>query len=140
MIRQIFLDVYQGKISTREAGGLIHIYCNAQKLNPAIETPITILMTTEAGRDQIQGYESFLMNISWLMAKLSAHAVAIDEALEQFFTSVADLNEKMFKGYSFKKSKQENDPDNYFREMSCPTCGMYGRHFGDYQDFNSVEA
>ncbi len=97
-------------------------------------------MISEQGRRQLQDYETFLMNVNWLMAKLAAQTVSLELAIEEFMTCIADLNEEMFVGRTKEEMKQVNDLDNYFREICCPTCGLYGKSGGGYQDIYSVEA
>lgn len=61
-------------------------------MNPAVEEPITMLMMSDEGRDKLQAYEDFIMNLNWVMAKLAARELNTDEAYEEFQFEVEMLN------------------------------------------------
>ena len=84
MIEKLFSDVYRGELTTRDAGRLLHAFCNLKGWNPAIELPITMLMTTEEGRVRLHEYESFFTQMNWVLAKLSAQMIPIENAIEEF--------------------------------------------------------
>ncbi len=92
LIEKLFSDVYQGQLTTREAGRVLHALCNLRGLNPTIESPVTLLMTTEQGRKSLHEYETFFTQMNWLMAKLSAQIIPIEIAIEQFRQSMDDLS------------------------------------------------
>jgi len=91
LIKKLFSDVYCGELTAREAGKALHAFCNQEGLNPTIELPVTLLMMTEGGRKRLHEYESFLMKMNWLMAKLSAKIIPIENAVEEFTTHFDDL-------------------------------------------------
>ncbi len=114
LIEKLFSDVYQGELTSRDAGKLLHALCNVRGLNPAIESPITMLMTTEQGRRRLQEYETFLTQMNWLMAKLSAQIIPIENAIEQFTFYMDDLTEEML--------SNEADLHTFYTGIACPMC------------------
>ena len=136
LIKQVFSDVYNGTLTTNEAGKILHVYCNGKGLNPALEMPVTMLMLSEVGRKKLQSYETFQTHLSWLMAKVSAQAITIDMATSHFWTYINKLDEeRLEKNYKIKE-KEEKRLKSYFRMISCPTCGLQGKMAGGYQDIN----
>lgn len=91
-VRAIFHDVFHGTLRSHDAGRLLHLLCNKKGLNPAIEEPITMLMMSPEGRDKLQAYEEFIMNLNWVMAKLAAQELNTEEAYEEFLMEVEELN------------------------------------------------
>lgn len=83
-VQTVFQEVFFGRLHAWEASILVHQLCNQNKMNPAIEKPITMLMLTEKGRKQLQFYEDFIMKLNWLVAKLAVQAVEIEEAVDEF--------------------------------------------------------
>lgn len=91
-VRSLFQDVFHGTMLSHDAGRMLHLLCNKRGLNPAVEEPITMLMMSDEGRDKLQAYEDFIMNLNWVMAKLAARELNMEEAYEEFLLEVELLN------------------------------------------------
>ena len=93
VVKRVFSHVYGGGLSTVQAQKLIHLFCTSRGLNPALEAPITTLMLTQAGQENLQVYEEFLMKLSWIMAKLAAKEVSIQDAVINFNENIKKLKD-----------------------------------------------
>ena len=120
LIRKVFSDAYFGRISSLQAGQIIHLFCNEEGLNPAIKAPVTILMTTEKGKFQLSLYESFLTQMNWIIAKLSAQLITVDLAVDEFYLGIEHLHHEM-------KGQDENhgiEYQSYLKIQPCPVCSF----------------
>jgi hypothetical protein len=134
-IEAIFQDLYVGETTSYEGQNWIHRFCNQKGLNPAVEAPISVLLMTKEGQEEIVRYEEFIKNLNWLMAKLSAQAITVDEATKnfqrEFFTlaerkkiSICEVLEKRW-----EKQDVAQKYDVYFSCSSCQPCVKSDQNF-----------
>jgi len=134
-IQAVFEDLYRGETTSYEGQGWIHRFCNQKGLNPAVETPIFVLLMTKEGQEEILRYEEFMKNLNWLMAKLSAQAITVDEATKnfqnEFFalmarkkTSICEVLEKRW-----DRQWVSRKYDLYFSCSSCQPCVKNDQNF-----------
>ena len=91
-VHSIFRDVYSGEIRSTEAMKIIHMFCDSKNLNPAINLSVSSLNINDEGREKLKYYEEFIHSINWLVAKLSAKAILIDDAYEDFLDELEILD------------------------------------------------
>lgn len=124
MIKQLFADVYCGILTTRQAKRVVHAFCNARGLNPAIREPLTLLMDSEQGREKLKQYETFLTTVGWLMAKLAVQMVAIEGAVDQFMERLSILEMAAANGDCLVEL---NEVTKYVESFICPICGWQNK-------------
>ena len=95
-VNSVFEAVFKGKIHAVEAQITLHNYCNHRGMNPAVELPITMLMMTESGRARLASYENLIMKINWLIARVGAKEMDVDEAVGEFKGELNTWEEREF--------------------------------------------
>ncbi len=124
-IQAVFQDVYVGETTSYEGQGWIHRFCNQKGLNPAVESPISLLLMTKEGQEEIVRYEEFIKNLNWLMAKLSAQVITVDEATKNFqseFSSLAASKKTSVCEVLEKRWEQQEAVKRYNAYFSCSSC------------------
>jgi hypothetical protein len=73
--------IYRLEISPTEAQKVIHMFFGEAGLNPTIYEPLSSLLLKEEGREKIEAYEMLMNEMNWLIARLSAREINVDESL-----------------------------------------------------------
>ena len=98
MVERVFQDLFDGEIREGEAVTKLHKMCNQIGVNPAVESPITMLMVTKCGQKRLKLYEEFIMQANWLVAKVSAREIPIARAVDTFVIELEKITKLMLKG------------------------------------------
>jgi hypothetical protein len=135
LVQAVFQDVYIGETTSYEGQGWIHRFCNQKGLNPAVKAPISVLLMTQEGQEEINRYEEFIKSVNWLMAKLSARVITVEEATENFqqtfFIFIAKKESNLCEVLEKRWEKQERirKYDVYFSCSSCQPCVKNDQNF-----------
>ena len=78
---ELLEDVYISEINPTEACKVIHMFFGEAGLNPAVYEPLSSLLSSEEGREKIEGYEMLMNEMNWLIARLSGREIDVDESL-----------------------------------------------------------
>ncbi len=78
---ELLEDVYTSEISPTEASKVIHMFFGEAGLNPTVYEPLSTLLSSEEGREKIEGYEMLMNEMNWLIARLSGREIDVDESL-----------------------------------------------------------
>lgn len=73
--------IYRLEISPTEGQKVIHMFFGEAGLNPTIYEPLSSLLLREEGKEKIEAYEMLMNEMNWLIARLSAREINVDESL-----------------------------------------------------------